>query len=31
MDNGVTIPALAVVPLGIDLGEAVAGLSPSAF
>jgi probable F420-dependent oxidoreductase len=31
VDNGVTIPALAVVPLGVDLGEVVAGLSPSAF
>jgi len=30
MDNGVTIPALAIVPIGVDLGEAVAGLSPSA-
>jgi probable F420-dependent oxidoreductase len=30
MDNGVTIPALAVIPLGIELGDAVAGLSPSA-
>jgi probable F420-dependent oxidoreductase len=30
MDNGVTIPALAVVPLGIELADAVAGLSPSA-
>jgi probable F420-dependent oxidoreductase len=30
MDSGVTIPALAVIPLGIDLGEAIAGLSPSA-
>jgi probable F420-dependent oxidoreductase len=31
MDNGITIPALAVIPIGIDLDEAVAGLSPSAF
>jgi probable F420-dependent oxidoreductase len=30
MDNGVTIPAIAVIPIGIDLAEAVAGLSPSA-
>ncbi len=30
MDNGVSIPALAVVPLGIELDDAVAGLSPSA-
>jgi len=31
MENGVTIPALlAVIPTGIDLGEAIAGLSPSA-
>jgi probable F420-dependent oxidoreductase len=30
MDNGVTIPALALVPLGVDLADAVAGLSPSA-
>jgi probable F420-dependent oxidoreductase len=30
MDNGVTIPAPAVIPLGIDLADAVAGLSPSA-
>jgi alkanesulfonate monooxygenase SsuD/methylene tetrahydromethanopterin reductase-like flavin-dependent oxidoreductase (luciferase family) len=30
MDNGVTIPALAVIPNGVDLGEAIAGLSPSA-
>jgi probable F420-dependent oxidoreductase len=30
MDHGVTIPALAVVPLGIDLADAVVGLSPSA-
>jgi probable F420-dependent oxidoreductase len=30
MDNGVTIPALAVIPAGVDLGEALAGLSPSA-
>ena len=30
MDHGVTVPALAVVPLGIELDAAVAGLSPSA-
>jgi probable F420-dependent oxidoreductase len=30
MDHGVTIPAPAVIPLGIDLADAVAGLSPSA-
>jgi hypothetical protein len=30
VDHGITIPAPAVIPLGIDLGEAVAGLSPSA-
>jgi probable F420-dependent oxidoreductase len=30
MDNGVTIPALAVINIGTDLGETVAGLSPSA-
>jgi probable F420-dependent oxidoreductase len=30
MDHGVTIPALAVIPVGVDLGDAVAGLSPSA-
>jgi alkanesulfonate monooxygenase SsuD/methylene tetrahydromethanopterin reductase-like flavin-dependent oxidoreductase (luciferase family) len=28
MDNGITIPALAVIPLGIELGDAVAGLAP---
>jgi len=31
MDNGITVPALAVIPFGADLGEAVAGVSPSAF
>jgi alkanesulfonate monooxygenase SsuD/methylene tetrahydromethanopterin reductase-like flavin-dependent oxidoreductase (luciferase family) len=31
MDNGITIPALAVMTFGADLGEAVAGLSPSAY
>ena len=30
VDNGVTIPAPAVIPIGIDLADAVAGLSPSA-
>ena len=30
VDNGVTIPAPAIVPIGIDLADAVAGLSPSA-
>ena len=30
VDNGVTIPAPMVIPIGIDLAEAVAGLSPSA-
>ncbi|HEY1829137.1 MAG TPA: LLM class F420-dependent oxidoreductase [Acidimicrobiales bacterium] len=30
MDNGVTIPAPMVVPIGIDLADALAGLSPSA-
>ena len=30
VDNGVTVPAPAVIPIGIDLAEAVAGLSPSA-
>jgi probable F420-dependent oxidoreductase len=30
VDNGVTIPAPAVIPIGIELGDAVAGLSPSA-
>ena len=28
MDNGVTVPALAVVPFGVDLADVVAGLSP---
>ena len=31
MDNGVTVPALAVMPLGVDLGQSVTELSPSAF
>jgi probable F420-dependent oxidoreductase len=30
MDNGVTVPALAVIPIGIELADAVAGLSPPA-
>jgi probable F420-dependent oxidoreductase len=30
VDNGITIPALAVIPFGVDLPEVVAGLSPSA-
>ena len=30
VDNGVTIPAPMVIPIGIDLADAVAGLSPSA-
>ena len=30
VDNGVTIPAPAIVPLDVDLAEAVAGLAPSA-
>ncbi len=30
VDNGVTIPAPAVIPIGIDLADAVAGRSPSA-
>jgi probable F420-dependent oxidoreductase len=30
VDNGVTIPAPAIVPLGVELADAVAGLSPSA-
>ncbi|HVB91245.1 MAG TPA: LLM class F420-dependent oxidoreductase [Acidimicrobiales bacterium] len=30
LDHGVTIPALAVVPIGVELAEAVAGLSPAA-
>ena len=28
--NGVTVPALMVVPVGVDLGESVRGLSPGA-
>ena len=30
VDNGITVPAPAVIPIGVDLAEAVAGLSPSA-
>jgi hypothetical protein len=30
MDSGITIPALALIPLGVDLDEALAGLSPTA-
>ncbi len=30
VDNGVTIPAPALIPIGVDLAEAVVGLSPSA-
>jgi probable F420-dependent oxidoreductase len=30
VDNGVTIPAPIIIPIGIDLADAVAGLSPSA-
>ena len=30
VDNGVTIPAPAIIPIGIDLADAVAGMSPSA-
>ena len=30
VDNGVTIPALAVIPFGVDLPEAIEALSPSA-
>jgi probable F420-dependent oxidoreductase len=31
MDKGVTVPALALLPFGVDLEEAVTALSPSAF
>ncbi len=31
LDNGVTVPALAIIPMGADLGQVVDGLSPSAF
>ena len=30
MDNGISVPALAVIPFGVDLAHVVAGLSPSA-
>jgi len=30
VDNGVTVPAPAVIPIGIDLADAVAGLAPTA-
>lgn len=30
VDNGVDIPAIALVPIGVDLAEAVRGLAPSA-
>jgi len=30
VDNGVTIPAPAIIPIGIDLADAVAGLAPTA-
>ena len=30
VDHGITVPAPMVVPIGIDLADAVAGLSPSA-
>jgi probable F420-dependent oxidoreductase len=30
VDNGVTIPAPAILPIGVDLADAVAGLAPSA-
>jgi probable F420-dependent oxidoreductase len=30
VDNGITIPAPAIVPIGIELDDAIAGLSPSA-
>ena len=30
MDNGISVPALAVIPFGVDLADVVAGLSPSA-
>jgi probable F420-dependent oxidoreductase len=29
IDNGVTTPALAVVPIGLDLGQTIRGLAPS--
>jgi probable F420-dependent oxidoreductase len=30
VDNGVTVPAPAVIPIGIDLADSVAGLAPNA-
>jgi probable F420-dependent oxidoreductase len=30
VDNGITVPAPMVIPIGVDLAEAVVGLSPSA-
>jgi len=30
VDNGVTIPAPAILPIGVDLADAIAGLAPSA-
>jgi len=30
VDAGVTIPNIAVIPIGVDLGDAVRALSPSA-
>lgn len=29
VDHGVTVPVLAVIPVGVDLKEAIAGLAPS--
>jgi hypothetical protein len=31
MDKGITVPALAILPFGVDLGEALTGLAPSAY
>ena len=31
VDAGVTIPNIAVIPIGVDLGDAVRALSPSAY
>jgi probable F420-dependent oxidoreductase len=28
VENGVTIPAIAIVPVGVDLGQAIRGLAP---
>jgi hypothetical protein len=28
VDNGVTVPAPAVIPIGIELADAVIGLAP---